>query len=119
MFLSVVENQCSIKGIPVAGFAATATLQQYPMPFFRALNSSVLRSVELEIDAVIRSSSTERLFCVFFLLQQPRLTKRSGGGSHLKEVASTPTLHFAEKPAHIGVAEALKGHRHALADAPS
>jgi len=28
-------------------------------------------------------------------------------------------LHFAQKPAHMCVAEALKGHGHAFADAPS
>ena len=55
MSLSLVENHCSSIGLPISGFAATATLQQYPMLFLKALKPSVLRSLALEIDLVIRS----------------------------------------------------------------
>jgi hypothetical protein len=41
--------------IPASGFAATATLRQYPTLFLKALKASVLRFFAPEIDVVIRS----------------------------------------------------------------
>jgi hypothetical protein len=53
MSLSLVENHCSIIDIPASGSAATATLQQYPTLFLKALKASVLRFFAPEIDVVI------------------------------------------------------------------
>src|SRR6266498_76035 len=60
--LSSLFNHFSINGLPASGSAATATLQQYPIPCLKVLYDSSIDLLSVSMDDVILSKICSTCF---------------------------------------------------------